>query len=228
MIQSIAKEHTASPSGASINFNNGLMLSGTGVVSSGSGSLTVNNTTSGITGGSLTAASQYMAAVEGGDNFSRSGGSSAAGTLYLGYNNSDSGTYILSGLGLLSVTGLEYVATPGSEIYPIGWHEQHLQRSLAWLGLRRRQRFIQPERVGPVVGLWHRAGWRRRLGEFHSIWRNQYRPGRLEYQLRRQVHPQCRFAVCANEFVSWGGDFRANRRDQHGHVQLHAPRFIYR
>ena len=44
---------TASPSGAGINFNNGLVLSGSGIVNLGSGGLIVSDTTSGISGGTL-------------------------------------------------------------------------------------------------------------------------------------------------------------------------------
>ena len=64
----------ASPNRAAINFNNGLALSGTGVVNLGSGSLSINDTVSGITSGSLTAANQFVGDGSMGQ-FTQSGGS---------------------------------------------------------------------------------------------------------------------------------------------------------
>ena len=50
----------AATSGSSINFNNGLVVSGSGTVTLGGGSLTVNDTISGLSGGTLSAANQYV------------------------------------------------------------------------------------------------------------------------------------------------------------------------
>ena len=103
---------TASPRRATINFNR-LLLSGTGVVNLGCGSLTVNDTISGITGGSSPPRTSTLAkAVRG--NYTQSGGTSdISGNLYLGYYAADSGTYNLSGSGLLLVSGTEYAGYHG-------------------------------------------------------------------------------------------------------------------
>jgi autotransporter-associated beta strand protein len=85
------------PSGGTINLNAGLALSGTGVVQLGSGTLTNNDLVSGISGGSLSAAYQYVGK-SGTGTFTQSGGTTTIGdNLYLGYGAGDSGTYNLSG-----------------------------------------------------------------------------------------------------------------------------------
>ena len=100
---------TAAPSGA-INLLSGLVLSGTGNVSLGSGSLIVNDTLSGISGGSLSASNHYV-----GDHgtglFTQSGGTNASAVLFLGDYAGDTGTYNLTG-GLLTASW-QY----------IGWNE---------------------------------------------------------------------------------------------------------
>ena len=50
----------AAGSGGFVNLNNGLTLSGSGTVSLGSGNLTNNDLVSGISGGTLSSASQYV------------------------------------------------------------------------------------------------------------------------------------------------------------------------
>ncbi len=94
------------PSGGSISLGNGLALSGTGLVGLGSGTLTVNDPISGITSGSLSAATQSIGA-RGAGVFTQSGGSSKLTNLYV-----DNGTYNLSGNATLSAT-YEYVANGG-------------------------------------------------------------------------------------------------------------------
>jgi autotransporter-associated beta strand protein len=94
------------PTGSSISLTNGLALSGTGVVALGSGTLTVNDPTSGITGGSLSAAAQSIGA-RGTGIFTQSGGTSKLNTLFV-----DNGTYNLSGNATLS-TSTAYVANGG-------------------------------------------------------------------------------------------------------------------
>jgi autotransporter-associated beta strand protein len=86
----------------SVTLNNGLTLTGNGSVNLGYGTLTVNDLTSGISGGTLSAFGQLI-----GNKafaaFSQSGGSSAIGTLVI-----DSGAYNLSGNAQLSASN-EYI-----------------------------------------------------------------------------------------------------------------------
>ncbi len=101
----------ASLSGGAVNLNNVFSLSAPGVVQLGKGSLTVNNATSAISGGSLSAANQYVG--NGGTGvFTQTGGSSSVTYLKLGYNTGDRGAYILSN-GLLT-PNLEYVGYSGT------------------------------------------------------------------------------------------------------------------
>ena len=103
---------TAATSGF-INLNNGLTLSGTGAVALGSGTLTVSDTVSGISGGSISVNSQYVGSA-GTGLFTQSGGANAISSyLYLGYNAGSSGTYSLSGSGLLSAE-VEWVGYSGT------------------------------------------------------------------------------------------------------------------
>ena len=73
----------AAASGGFINLNNGLVLSGTGNVRLGSGTLTVNDLLSGISGGTL-AASGFHVGSGGTGQFGQSGGSVAVSSLTLG------------------------------------------------------------------------------------------------------------------------------------------------
>jgi autotransporter-associated beta strand protein len=98
--------------GGAVNLTNGLLLSGTAQVNLGLGTLTVNDSASGISGGSLLSATMYVGS-SGTGTFTQSGGSNSPSTLYLGNNFGDSGTYDLSGNGLLS-TSYEYVGYSGS------------------------------------------------------------------------------------------------------------------
>ncbi|MEI8375853.1 MAG: autotransporter-associated beta strand repeat-containing protein [Planctomycetota bacterium] len=95
-----------------INLNNGLILSGTGNAALGTGSLTVNDTASGITIGPLSMSNHYIG--KGGIGiFTQTGGSNTISSgLFLGYGNTDSGTYILSGNGQLSAVS-EYIGYGG-------------------------------------------------------------------------------------------------------------------
>ena len=92
-------------SGGGLNLNNGLVLSGYGNVTLGNGNLTVNDAVSGMSGGTLSTANQYVGSGGSGGSgvFSHSGGSNTFSTaLYVGYNPTDTGTYNLSGTGTLS------------------------------------------------------------------------------------------------------------------------------
>ncbi|MGA2616425.1 MAG: autotransporter-associated beta strand repeat-containing protein [Thermoguttaceae bacterium] len=108
----------ASPYSPALDLNNGLVISGAGNVTLGwpgngnYGNLVVNDPASGITGGSLTLANQYVGTA-GTGVFTQSGGSNAVSNyLYLGYNPGNSGSYSLSGTGTLSAAA-EYVGLSG-------------------------------------------------------------------------------------------------------------------
>ena len=84
-----------------INLNNGLTFSGTGIVDLGNGILTVEDTTSGMSGGTLSGVGQYVG-YSGTGVFSQSGGQNSLLTqFYLGYNEGATGTYNLSDAGSL-------------------------------------------------------------------------------------------------------------------------------
>ncbi len=101
-------------SGGTINLLGGVTVAGTGVVNLGNGSLTTNDSLSGISGGGLFTANHYVGS-SGAGSFSQSGGSNTvSGNLYLGNNAGDSGAYLLSGSGLLSVGFTECVGNSGS------------------------------------------------------------------------------------------------------------------
>jgi autotransporter-associated beta strand protein len=106
-------------SGGTINLNNGLSLAGTGNVSLGNGSLTINDSASGMSGGSLSALYQYVGN-HGSGKFLQSGGTASIfSNLYLGYAAGDNGTYVLSGTSTFQTYGggygtSEYVGYSGS------------------------------------------------------------------------------------------------------------------
>ncbi len=97
---------TATPGGW-INLTNGLTLSGTGQVNLGSGTLTVNDPNSGVSGGSFTA-DTLIVGLSATGSFTQPGGSATlASTLLLGENAGSSGTYNLNGGRLvLGTSGL--------------------------------------------------------------------------------------------------------------------------
>ncbi|MGO9109097.1 MAG: CRISPR-associated endonuclease Cas1, partial [Thermoguttaceae bacterium] len=89
-------------SGGNLNLSGPLTLSGTASVSLGTGNLTTNDVLSGITGGSLSVANHYMGNF-GTGAFTQSGGVYSIRTsLCVGNYLNSSGTYNLSGSGLLS------------------------------------------------------------------------------------------------------------------------------
>jgi autotransporter-associated beta strand protein len=103
-------------SGGTINMNGGLMISGTGNVSFGSENYYVNNTSSSISSGSLSAANHY-AGSSGTGSFTHSGGSNTiTDSLYIGYDPGSSGTYSLSETGTLSSAN-EYIGYSGTGIF---------------------------------------------------------------------------------------------------------------
>ena len=85
--------------GSFINLNNGLVLSGTGAVSLGSGALTVSDTASGISGGSISAYSQNIGIAATGV-FTQTGGTNSVTFLSIG----SAGRYQLGG-GVLQING---------------------------------------------------------------------------------------------------------------------------
>ena len=97
------------------------MLSGTGAINLGKGALTVNDITSGISGGSLIAMNEYIASsgtsLSGSTgSFSQSGGIntlSGTGSLYLGVNAADSGAYGLGSSATITAP-TEYVGLTGT------------------------------------------------------------------------------------------------------------------
>jgi autotransporter-associated beta strand protein len=93
-------------SGTGIKLGNGLTLSGTGIANLGSGTLTVNDPISAMSGGTLVATAQFIG-TQGLGIFNQSGGASKLTNLYV-----DVGTYNLSGNATLS-TSNAYVANGG-------------------------------------------------------------------------------------------------------------------
>ena len=86
-----------------MNFTSGLNVSGSGSASLGTGSLTVNNASSGMSGTTLSAANLYVGS-GGTGTFTHSAGTvTVSNGFYLGYNSADTGTYALSGTGKLSL-----------------------------------------------------------------------------------------------------------------------------
>ncbi len=80
-----------------LNLNNGLVLSGTGVVYLGSGNLTVNDRQSGMSGGSLSIGSQYVGrAAALACSRSPAGPTPSPNDLYLGCTAADSGPTTLT------------------------------------------------------------------------------------------------------------------------------------
>jgi autotransporter-associated beta strand protein len=99
-------------SGGALNLTGGLILSGTGLVQLGSGSVTTNDSLSGISGGSLNASTQYVG-YSGTGVFTQTGGASSVQTVILGQTAHDSGTYNLSGSSQL-LPFVEYVGNYGT------------------------------------------------------------------------------------------------------------------
>jgi autotransporter-associated beta strand protein len=99
--------------GHSINLNSGVNIDNAGVANLGSGSVYVNDVTSGISSGALGAAYEQVAST-GAATFTQTGGTiSIAGSLNVGCNSGSSGTYNLSGTGQLSAAS-QFVGYSGS------------------------------------------------------------------------------------------------------------------
>ena len=103
--------------GESICLNNGLVLSGTGTVNLGIGTLAVHDPASGIAGGSLSAGYEYIG-FSGAGTFTQSAGTNAANySLILGFNAGDSGTYNLNAGSLYDNKYGEQVGFSGTGIF---------------------------------------------------------------------------------------------------------------
>ena len=132
-----------------------------------------------MTGGGLSTNYQFVYSPvynSGTGIFTQSGGTnSIAGCLYLGNNTGGSGTYSLSGSGLLSA-GEEHVGDTGNGTFTQsgGTKLSATTTSLSRLQ-RRQQRHVQPQRQRPVVGTVRVRG-RLRHGDLHAVRRNQQRP----------------------------------------------------
>jgi len=110
---------TIFPSASSLNLTSGIMVSGAGSVSLGEGSLTVEDTVSGLAGtGSLGAGSAKVGATGVGRFTQLSGTMTLSSFLYVGYGAGSSGTYELSGGSLKTCTrdtpGQQYIGYSGA------------------------------------------------------------------------------------------------------------------
>lgn len=80
--------------GGFLSLNNGLIVSGNGSVDLGSGALQIEDSTSRITGGSVSTSSQYIGK-NGFATLTQSGGTNTPGRCFVGYNSTASGIYNL-------------------------------------------------------------------------------------------------------------------------------------
>ena len=108
----------------------------------------MNNAISGLSGGSLSATNQYVG--KGGTGlFTQSAGTNTlSGTLYLGYNSADSGTYNLSGTGKLSVA-TEYAGYSGTGNFTQSGGTNSVSGSL-YLGYNSGSRGDSPSAAAPA------------------------------------------------------------------------------
>jgi autotransporter-associated beta strand protein len=105
---------TITVAGSTINFNGGIMISGSGRVDFGLRNLNINDPVSGMSGGTLSTGGHFIG-YGGSGTFNQSGGTNTASNyIYLGYNAGDSGTYVLSGFGTLTTPRYEYVGYSGT------------------------------------------------------------------------------------------------------------------
>ena len=178
----------AAAPGGFINLNNGLTLSGSGIVSLGSGTLTVSDTASGIGGGSLSVNTQYVGNAAAG-LFTQSGGTNAvAGSLYLGYSSGGSGDLQLQQLRAVVRSDRVGGLLRHGKLHAVRRHQRHRRQSLSRLQFRR-QRRLQPQQRRAVVRL-DRVGGLLRYGKVHPVRRHQrHRQHRLPRLQRRQRGP---------------------------------------
>ena len=162
----------AATTGGAINLTNGLQLSGKGQVALGSGTLTVNDTASGMSDSSQLAAAYAYIGSSGTGSFAQSGGTDAvSGSLYLGYRTGSSGTYNFSGSGLLTAGAL-YIGNSGDrQLHAVGRDRCGVRISVPRIQ-DRQQRNVYPERQRPAFRrcVVHRQLRRRQL---HAVGRDQ-------------------------------------------------------
>jgi hypothetical protein len=94
-----------------LRVDNGITISGAGSVKLGYGDLTVEDSLSGMSGGTLSCTYHYVGK-SGTGSFSHSGGSSTPQRIYLGYNAGATGSYALSGTAHVDAS-TEYVGYSG-------------------------------------------------------------------------------------------------------------------
>jgi autotransporter-associated beta strand protein len=100
-----------------INFNNGLMISGAGSVYLRNIGLRTDDSSAGISGGTLIVNNQYVGDSGNGTFTSSAGSDTISSNLYLGNTAGAYGTYNLGGTGLLSVTKYEYIGYSGTGVF---------------------------------------------------------------------------------------------------------------
>jgi fibronectin-binding autotransporter adhesin len=100
----------------SIHLMNGLILEGSGIANLGTGTLHVEDSSSGINGGSLSAIYQYIGGA-GVGVFTHSAGINTNSRLYLGDAAGAYGTYNLSGSAILSTTDVMKVGHSGTGVF---------------------------------------------------------------------------------------------------------------
>jgi T5SS/PEP-CTERM-associated repeat protein len=97
----------------SINLKSGLTILGSGSVKLQNGSLYINDSNSGMYGGSLMTSNQYVGS-PGTGKFEQTGGTNSSGNIYLGNNSGSIGTYDISGGDISGPTSLYLGYNSGS------------------------------------------------------------------------------------------------------------------
>ena len=209
---------TIAATGAGINLNAGLLLSGTGVVQLGNGTLTNNDLISAINGGTFSAAYQYVGS-GGTGTFTQSAGTNTVGNaLYLGNGAGDSGSYNLVS-GYCSAFS-EYVGFSGTGSFTqLGGTNTGSYLSLDIGYGTSSSGGYSLKRQRPVVGVL-RDYWRLRHGQLDSVGRNERQQLSLSWRQQRQqrrVWPQWQqppVGLLRVLGVFGHGDLHAVERDQ--------------
>ena len=210
---------TLTASGGPLNFNNGLTVSGSGSISTGGGNVVVNDSVSAITGGTLTAGSEYVGYNGTGLWTHSAGTNTVSNALYLGYNTADSGTYALSATGRLAAA-TEYVGYNGTGSFTQSGGSNTLSGTL-YLGYNATSGGAYNLSGGSL----DERGRVRRLfrhGQLHPVRRNKHlerRPLPRQWRDRqRDLQPGRRHALQPHPVYRLlrQGPFHANRRRQHG------------
>ncbi len=110
--------------GASLDLNSGLEVSNGGTVNLGDyGELTVKDSTSGISDGSILLDEMWVGKSDVAGTFTQSGGTVVGGEFFIGYEHDQNGTYVLRGTGELTA-GIEWIGkySTGSFVQEAGTH----------------------------------------------------------------------------------------------------------